>query len=101
MPWASDQPYPWPDPYSKTLVIGHCGDFRVDVMPMIFNDRVVVLHKDSYETSVIAGFCYDKGAPALAAAIVWVANWDEMDVPVGFKKEAFNALHLYGKGPRR
>lgn len=102
MAWerTTEEGWPWFDQESQTLVIGHPEpDFRIDVAPMIFNDRIVVSFKEDYPHFTVAGFCYDKGLPAVLAAIAWLNGWGEMDVPVGFKKEAFNELPArFGKG---
>lgn len=101
MPWDLEgAEYPWPDPQTHTMVYGHCGDFRVEVVPMIFNDRILITHRSEYPDFVIAGFCYAKGGAAGLAAAHWVENWEEMETPVGFKKIAVNDLPLYGKGAR-
>lgn len=99
MPWDNPEAeYPWPDKNTFTMVFGHVGDFRIDVAPMIFNDRLLVNHRSDYPYFVVAGFCYDKGGLAAIAAMAWLANWEEFDVPPGFKKIAVNDLPAYGKG---
>lgn len=93
---------PWFDPDTKSLVVGYSPDqeFRVEVWPMLFNDRICVTHRDSWPHTVVAGFCYDKGHFAPRAAAHWLDHWDELDEPEGHKKVAFNILHEYGKGTR-
>lgn len=57
----------------------------VEVVPMIFNDRVVLTSKnflDGYDH----GWCFDKGGAAFAAAVVWDPNTEAE--PIGFKKRA-------------
>ena len=101
MAWdvGEDGIYPFFDPETQTSVMGHREDFRVEVWPMIFNDRVGVTHRSGYPHSLVAGFCYDKGGAAVVAAIVWLHNWDTMLVPPGFKKVAFNSLDDYRETP--
>lgn len=103
---AEDRSYPYFDPEIASVVIGHAGtegEFMVSVSPMLFNDRVLVTHRSQYPLTVAAGFCYPReGGAASVAAALWVEHWDEMDVPPGFVKEAFNCLPIiYGKGSRQ
>lgn len=83
------------DPSTLTTVLGYRGDLRVEVAPMIYNDRLMVTHRTGYPLSAVAGFCYDKGPAAALAGLHWLEHWDEMEVPEGFKKEAFNDLAHY------
>ena len=68
------------------LIVKVTGDWIVAVVPMIYNDRVLLLHKDGWDTGWEAGYCYDKGLPALAAASVW--DPEAQRHPVGYKKIA-------------
>ena len=61
----------------------------VAVVPMIFNDRVILCRVDEWRTGITAGFCYDKGAAAAIAAQMWDPHVDAD--PLGFKKRAFDA----------
>lgn len=81
--------YPYFDQETLTLVVNHHGDWMVSVAPMIFNDRVMLTHRDAYPTFVTAGFCYDKGGAAPLAAAAWNPLQDFR--PVGYKKIAHDA----------
>lgn len=63
----------------------------VAVMPMLYNDRIVLTTHEAWEqeTYFIAGWCYDKGGAAALAAHAWDPETEQK--PVGFKKEAFDA----------
>ena len=58
----------------------------VSVTPMIFNDRIVLTHRNEYPWFVTAGWCYDKGGAAHLAAAVW--DPETQHEPVGYKKVA-------------
>lgn len=58
----------------------------VAVVPMIYNDRVVLCSRNEWRTGYTAGFCYDKGGSAALAALAW--NPEETLNPDGFKKIA-------------
>lgn len=58
----------------------------VAVVPMIFNDRIILCRLQDWSTEWVAGFCYDKGGAAALAALVW--NPETEQYPVGFKKLA-------------
>lgn len=68
------------------------GEWIVSVTPMIFNDRVLLTHKErDYPYGCTAGWCYDKGGAAVLAALAW--NVDTEDEPAGFKKCAFDSRY--------
>lgn len=58
----------------------------VAVVPMIFNDRIVLCDVDDWEIEYVAGFCYDKGPAAPLAAMAWDPEVEQY--PVGYKKIA-------------
>lgn len=74
------------DEQIQSLVIKETDEWIVSVTPMIFNDRVILTHRDQYPMTYTAGWCYDKGAAAILAAMAW--NPDEEFEPVGYKKIA-------------
>lgn len=66
------------------LTIGQWGGWLVQIMPMLFNDRLV-LTPASYVGAVYDyGWCYPKGGAALAAALTW--NPDTEGEPAGYVK---------------
>lgn len=82
-----DREYPYFDGNTASTVVGHYGDWMVSVAPMLFNDRVLLTHRNGYPIFVSAGYCYDKGGSAALAALAWNPLQD--DRPVGYKKVAF------------
>lgn len=67
------------------LTLAEHGDYWIDLVPMIFNTRVVMTpkaHPDGYDH----GWCY----PSRLAAIAAVHAWDPatMAEPVGYAKRA-------------
>lgn len=65
--------------------ISETATHLVEVVPMIFNDRVVLTPKaflDGYDH----GWCFDKGGAAFAAAVVWDPATEAE--PAGYKKRA-------------
>lgn len=67
-----------------TITIKRVGDDVVQVMPMIYNDRIVIADAP---LSYRHGWCYDKGGAAILAALVWDPETE--DAPAGYKKQAF------------
>lgn len=68
-----------------TVTIGEWGGWYVQVVPMIFNDRLVLTPKHSpfvYDF----GWCYDKGPAPYVAAKVW--DPQTQAEPPGYKKAA-------------
>lgn len=64
------------------------GPWLVSVVPMIYNDRVVLTHLCQYPMGLsVGGWCYDKGIAAPIAAGLWDPTKDPR--PEGYKKEAF------------
>jgi len=80
-----------------TTTIAFWGGWKVQVMPMLFNDRLVlapITDPDVYDY----GWCYDKsGGLGESVPIVAARLWDPWvhAEPPGYKK----AIHLFG--PRR
>lgn len=66
------------------VTIKQVGDDYVLVVPMIYNDRVVI--SDAPQYGYDHAWCFDKGAPAIVAALVW--DPDTQDEPLGYKKKA-------------
>ena len=60
------------------------GDFHIDVIPMIFNDRIVTVPVDATDGHYTRYWCYQKGAAAILAAEAWDGSEDTE--PVGWKK---------------
>lgn len=66
-----------------TVTLGAWGGWLVQVMPMLFNDRLVltpICRPNVYDY----GWCFDKGGAAYLAAYVW--DPDTQGEPDGFKK---------------
>lgn len=68
-----------------TVTIGEWGGWLVQVVPMIFNDRLVLTPKTA-QYVYDYGWCYDKGPAAYVAARAW--NPETEGEPPGFKKAA-------------
>lgn len=71
------------------MVVNETDEWIVSVVPMLFNDRVMLTHRDEYPTFATAGWCYDRGPSAMLAAKAW--NPDVTREPLGYKKCAFDA----------
>lgn len=98
---AEGREYPYDDEGAGGMVMGHPHkDVALVVVPMIFNDRLCVMRRAEYGTGYTAGFCYDKGAGAALAGMVWSASWATEQLPQGFKKEAYNAMADYKETAR-
>lgn len=67
-----------------TITVKQVGDEVVQVIPMIFNDRIVI--GTDPELGYEHGWCYDKGALALLVAMTWDPLVDAE--PWGYKKRA-------------
>lgn len=68
-----------------TVTIGEWGGWVVQVMPMLYNDRLI-LTPAHFRSVIDYGWCYDKGAAAYAAARVWDPATE--GEPPGYKKAA-------------
>ena len=58
-----------------TVKIGEWGGWNVAIMPMIFNDRLVLIPQ-SDPMSIDHGWCFPKGGAAIMAALVWDMETD-------------------------
>jgi hypothetical protein len=76
-----------------TVTVGEWGGYLVQIMPMIFNDRLV-LTPQSCLGVYDHGWCFDKGPAALLAALVW--NPETEGEPVGYKKRATAGVRQAG-----
>lgn len=77
-----------------TLTIGEWGGYRIQIMPMLFNDRLIMTPRDSTAT-YHHGWCYDKGGAAYLAALVW--DPQTQGEPVGYKKRATAGVRQAGE----
>lgn len=68
-----------------TVTIGKWGGWLVQVVPMAFNNRLV-LTPEVYPEVYDYGWCFDKGPAAYAAARVW--DLEAEGEPPGYKKAA-------------
>jgi hypothetical protein len=73
---------PTVDDYGTVTIGTWCG-WLVQVVPMIFNDRLV-LTPESLPLVYDYGWCYPKGGAAHLAALVW--DPEAEGEPAGFKK---------------
>lgn len=74
------------DPNIEAMVVRRSADWIVSVVPMLFNNRILLSRTDEYPTFWTAGWCYDKGPAAPLAAISWNPDIDRE--PAGYKKLA-------------
>lgn len=68
-----------------TLTIGTWGGYLVQIMPMLFNDRLI-LTPQTATWGYDHGWCYPKGGAAFLAALVWDPATEAE--PAGYKKRA-------------
>lgn len=68
-----------------TTTIGRWGGWLIQIVPMGFNDRIV-LNPESFPGVYDHGWCYDKGGAAFLAAIAWDPVTEAE--PPGYKKRA-------------
>jgi hypothetical protein len=69
----------------QCFTIGETDEYFVEIVPMIFSDRLVMTPKEApmvYDY----GWCYDKGGAALFAAMAW--DPDKEAEPPGYNKRA-------------
>jgi hypothetical protein len=78
---------PESDDYGR-MTIGHWGGWAVDLISMIFNDRLCLTPERAL-SSYDYGWCYPKGGAVLAAALAW--NPASQGEPVGYLKAAVRA----------
>lgn len=69
--------------------------YLIEIIPMVFNDRVVMTPRDDRQT-YDHGWCYDKGGAGLIAALAWDPTRE--DEPAGWKKRVAAKPRL---APRR
>lgn len=67
------------------VTIGRWGGYLVQILPMIFNDRLV-LTPESFPYIYDHGWCYPKGGAAHLAALAWDPGTEAE--PAGYKKRA-------------
>lgn len=77
-----------------TVTLGEWGGYLIQIMSMIFNDRLVLTPKTATWGHDF-GWCYDKGGAAGLAALVW--NPQTEGEPVGFKKRASAGVRQPGQ----
>lgn len=93
----SDMIEPGYDLETDSVVIKVTEHWVVSVARMMFNDRILLTHRTDWPIEVTAGWCYDRGLPATAAAAVF--DPENERAPVGFKKLAFDSrFKLIGCG---
>lgn len=86
---------PTTDEYG-TVSLGTWGGYLVQILPMIFNDRVV-LTPESSPWGYDHGWCYERGV-ALLAVLAWDPETEAE--PVGYKKRATMGLRQAGEKAR-
>lgn len=82
-----DSPITWlPEPVVDgygTVTYGEWGGYLVQIVPMIFNDRVVLTPEDASDVYDY-GWCYPKGGAAVLAMVAW--NPETEAEPAGYIK---------------
>lgn len=81
----------------NTMTVGSWGGYLVQIMPMIFNDRIVLTPASS-PYGYDHGWCYDKGAAAILALLTW--SPDTQGEPEGYKKRATAGVRQPGEMAR-
>lgn len=78
----------------STVTIGEWGGYLIQIMPMTVNDRLVLTPA---RTPMVYdhGWCFDKGAAPMLAAMAW--NPETQGEPVGFKKRATAGIRQPGE----
>jgi hypothetical protein len=84
---------PTTDDYG-TVTIGAWGGYLIQIMPMAFNDRLVMTPESSPMT-YDHGWCFAKGGAAYLAALVW--DPETAGEPVGFIKRIGLTKRLAGQ----
>lgn len=93
VPAAEDSPIRWVEPFTDNYgvtTIGYYGGWAVQIVVMIFNDRLVLAEPGLYGNPCF-GWCYDKGGAAHLAALAWNPEID--GEPAGFKKAAIGGRY--------
>jgi hypothetical protein len=75
------------------VTIGEWGGYLVQIMPKIFNDRLILAPVGKFGHD--HGWCYDKGSAAFLAALVWDPVHEAE--PLGYKKRATAHLRKAGE----
>ncbi|MBF9135151.1 hypothetical protein I0C86_40445 [Plantactinospora sp. S1510] len=76
------------------VTLGRWGGWLVQVMPMLYNDRLI-LTPQSFQSVYDFGWCYPKGGAAELAARVW--DPEVQGEPAGFTKAVGNARRRPGE----
>jgi hypothetical protein len=74
-----------------TVHVREHNGWKIQIIPMIFNDRLVLSAPDDV-FGYSHGWCFDKGGAAILAALAW--DLDTEDEPAGFKKRATPGLRF-------
>ncbi len=77
-----------------TVTVGEWGGYLIQIMPMAFNDRLVMTPKSCLGVYDY-GWCFPKGAAPLLAAMVW--NPQREAEPKGFIKRVGHPPRLAGQ----
>jgi hypothetical protein len=77
------------------LTIGRWGGWLVQVMPVLYNDRLVLTPQAAPDTAFDHGWCYPKGGAAVLAAAIW--RPDRQGAPAGYLKQATQRDRLPGE----
>lgn len=88
-------PQPTSDDFG-TMTLGEWQGYLVQIMAMTFNDRLILTPANA-TGGYDHGWCYQKGAAALLAALAW--NPETQGEPLGFKKKATAGLRQPGEKP--
>jgi hypothetical protein len=80
-----------------TATIGEWGGYYIQIMPMIFNDRIVMTPA-SCPYVYDHGWCFTKGGAAILAALIW--NPQTEAEPLGYKKRATAGMREPGETAR-
>lgn len=84
---------PTVDPYGR-VTIGYWGGYSIDVMPMIYNTRLV-LTPEASPFGYDHGWCYPKGGAAILAAYTWDPETEAE--PAGYTKRATPRVRQAGE----
>lgn len=76
------------------ITVGTWGGYLVQVVPMIYNDRIVLTPEDCDDV-YDHGWCYDKGSAAMLAVMAW--NPQLQAEPAGYKKRATPGVRQAGE----
>jgi hypothetical protein len=76
-------PQPFPVNEYGAVTVAHWGGWIVQVLPMLYNDRLV-LTPEQHPLIYDYGWCYPKGPAAILAAHIWDPEMEAE--PVGYIK---------------